>query len=83
MFRVRVREASARLSELTDLSAVFATLAETFSEDGSPRAEVRLRTSFLDGGLGAVDGQRRPRGADDDEVAVWTWNQAGMADVRP
>jgi UDP-GlcNAc:undecaprenyl-phosphate/decaprenyl-phosphate GlcNAc-1-phosphate transferase len=67
---VRVREASARLSEMADLSAVFASLAEIFAADGCARAEVRLATSFLEGRRGQVlVPVRRP----DDEVAVWTW----------
>ena len=80
---VRVREASARLSELDRPVGRLRHAGETFGEDGSPRAEVRLRTAFLDGRLGAVDGRRHPRGADDDDVAVWTWNGEGTADVRP
>lgn len=80
---VRVREASARLAEVTGLAAVFSTLGETFSEDVCPRAEVRLRTAFLDGRLGVVDGRRHARGLEEDEVAVWTWNAAGAGDVSP
>jgi UDP-GlcNAc:undecaprenyl-phosphate/decaprenyl-phosphate GlcNAc-1-phosphate transferase len=80
---VRVREASARLSEMEDLSAVFASLAEIFAADGCPRAEVRLVTSFLDGRRGQPDTDVASR-SEYDDVAVWTWWAAdpSAVDVR-
>jgi hypothetical protein len=68
----RVREASARLSKMVDLTTVFASLADVFAADGCPRAEVRLAMAFLDGrdgGLRAGSDHVRH----DDDVAVWTW----------
>jgi UDP-GlcNAc:undecaprenyl-phosphate/decaprenyl-phosphate GlcNAc-1-phosphate transferase len=63
---VRVHETCGRLAELHDMSDVFDALTQTFAEDGCPRVEIRLRTTFL--------GEERPgepgRRADDD-VVVW------------
>jgi hypothetical protein len=70
---VRMREASARLSEMEDLSTVFASLAEVFAADGCPRAEVGLRVSFLDGRRGRASDLTAGR-AGDGEVAVWSWS---------
>jgi UDP-GlcNAc:undecaprenyl-phosphate GlcNAc-1-phosphate transferase len=82
---VRVREASARIASLDDLSAVFVALGETFSEDGCPRAEVRLRATFLDGRRGAVGGRgpHRPDATEEDDVPVWTWNAPDVPNVHP
>jgi len=77
---VRLREASARLSELQDLSTIFASLGEIFAADGCPRAEVRLAASFLDGRREQSSGLAAPR-ADDDDVAVWTWHAPGQATI--
>jgi UDP-GlcNAc:undecaprenyl-phosphate/decaprenyl-phosphate GlcNAc-1-phosphate transferase len=73
----RVREASAKLTDMVDLTAVFASLADVFAADGCPRAEVRLATAFLhgrDGGGGAGS----VRIDDDVDVAVWTWCAPGQ-----
>ena len=68
---VRIREASMRVSDLTDLDRVFETLEETFAEDQFECAEVRLRRSFL-GGAQSADDYRRL----DDDVPVWAWHRS-------
>ena len=73
--RVRIREASARVAGLTDLTQVFAALARTFDDDQFMRAEVRLRRSFVDGVMDDVGLDRRL----EDDVAVWTWSRNGAA----
>jgi UDP-GlcNAc:undecaprenyl-phosphate/decaprenyl-phosphate GlcNAc-1-phosphate transferase len=73
---VRVREASARLSEMGDLAAVFESLAEIFAADGCPRAEVRLTMAFLDARRERVAPGPSAGGIDDTGVAVWTWRAA-------
>ena len=70
---VRIREASARLSEMEDLSSVFTSLAEVFAADGCPRAEVGLRVAFLDGRRGRSSDLTAGR-AGDGEVTVWSWS---------
>jgi UDP-GlcNAc:undecaprenyl-phosphate/decaprenyl-phosphate GlcNAc-1-phosphate transferase len=65
---VRLREASVRVAGLEDLSAVFGALSETFEAEDFQRIEVRLRPSFLDGGIGEPLDRRL-----DDDMAVWTW----------
>jgi UDP-GlcNAc:undecaprenyl-phosphate GlcNAc-1-phosphate transferase len=66
---VRVREASARLAAMGNLGEVFRTLEQTFADDGCPRVEIRLCTTFL----------RDARPADgvavDDDVSVWVWSR--------
>ena len=44
---VRIREASMRVSDLTDLDHVFEALEATFAQDEFECAEVRLRRSFV------------------------------------
>jgi UDP-GlcNAc:undecaprenyl-phosphate GlcNAc-1-phosphate transferase len=70
---VRVREASARLSEMDDLTAVFDSLAEIFAVDGCPRAEVRLTMSFLDARRERMPEVASTFAIDDPDVAVWSW----------
>jgi UDP-GlcNAc:undecaprenyl-phosphate GlcNAc-1-phosphate transferase len=69
---VRIREASHRVSELTDLDRVFETLDATFEEDEFECAEVRLRHSFV--GAGALMEYRRL----DDDVPVWAWHRSNV-----
>jgi UDP-GlcNAc:undecaprenyl-phosphate/decaprenyl-phosphate GlcNAc-1-phosphate transferase len=66
---VRVHEACARVAGLHDMSEVFEVLGQTFKDDGSPRIEIRLRTTFL-GEDGADPGRRT-----DDDVVVWAWSR--------
>jgi hypothetical protein len=82
---VRIREASARMGELGDLSAVFVALGEALGGDGCPRAEVRLRAEFLDGrrGTGGGRGAHRRDATDEDDVTVWTWNAVDRAQIEP
>lgn len=68
---VRIREASARLGDTGELTAVFRELERAFGEDEFDRAEVRLRPTFLDGG--DVPRDRRY----EDDVSVWTWVRDG------
>ena len=70
---VRIREASVRVSDLTDLDRVFETLEATFAEDRFECAEVRLRRSFV-GGDQSADAHRRL----DDDVAVWAWRRSDV-----
>jgi UDP-GlcNAc:undecaprenyl-phosphate/decaprenyl-phosphate GlcNAc-1-phosphate transferase len=67
---VRVHEACARLANLQDMSDVFATLGQTFDEDGCPRVEIRLRTSFLGEERLGEPGRRA-----EDDVVVWAWSR--------
>ena len=69
---VRLRETSVRVSELDDLTAVFEALEETFASEDFQRVEVRLRPSFLSGGIGDPFDRRL-----DDDVTVWTWSRNG------
>ncbi|HUQ80926.1 MAG TPA: MraY family glycosyltransferase [Gemmatimonadaceae bacterium] len=70
---VRIREASLRVSDLTDLDHVFDTLEATFAEDEFECAEVRLRRSFV--GVGpSNDAYRRL----DDDVPVWAWRRSDV-----
>jgi UDP-GlcNAc:undecaprenyl-phosphate/decaprenyl-phosphate GlcNAc-1-phosphate transferase len=69
---VRIREASLRVSELTELDRVFETLEATFEEDEFECAEVRLRHSFV--GSGALMEYRRL----DDDVPVWAWHRSNV-----
>jgi len=69
---VRIREASRRVSELTNLDRVFETLEATFEEDEFECAEVRLRHSFV--GSGALMEYRRL----DDDVPVWAWHRSNV-----
>lgn len=69
---VRIREASHRVSELTNLDRVFETLEATFEEDEFECAEVRLRHSFV--GAGALMEYRRL----DDDVPVWAWHRSNV-----
>ena len=82
---VRIREASARISLLDDLSAVFVAIGQTFAEDGCPRAEVRLRAAFLDGRRGAIGGHgpHRQDATEDDDVAVWAWSAPDVPVMQP
>ena len=50
---VRIREASIRVSDLTDLDRVFEALEATFAQDEFECAEVRLRRSFVGAGPSA------------------------------
>jgi UDP-GlcNAc:undecaprenyl-phosphate GlcNAc-1-phosphate transferase len=77
---VRIREASARLSEMEDLSNVFASLAEVFAADGCPRAEVGLRVAFVDGRRGRSSDLTAGR-AGDGEVTVWSWSAVEPAAI--
>jgi UDP-GlcNAc:undecaprenyl-phosphate/decaprenyl-phosphate GlcNAc-1-phosphate transferase len=70
---VRIREASLRVADLTDLDRVFDTLEATFAEDEFECAEVRLRRSFV--GVGpSMDAYRRL----DDDVPVWAWRRSDV-----
>jgi hypothetical protein len=69
---VRIREASLRVSELTELDRVFETLEAAFEEDEFECAEVRLRHSFV--GSGALMEYRRL----DDDVPVWAWHRSSV-----
>ena len=70
---VRIREASLRVSDLTDLDTVFQTLESTVAQDEFECAEVRLRRSFVGTGT-ASDGYRRL----DDDVPVWAWHRSDV-----
>jgi UDP-N-acetylmuramyl pentapeptide phosphotransferase/UDP-N-acetylglucosamine-1-phosphate transferase len=70
---VRIREASVRVSDLTDLDRVFEALEATFAEDEFECAEVRLRRSFV-GADSATDSHRRL----DDDVPVWAWHRSDV-----
>jgi UDP-GlcNAc:undecaprenyl-phosphate GlcNAc-1-phosphate transferase len=70
---VRIREASLRVSDLTDLDHVFEALEATFEQDEFECAEVRLRRSFV----GAVPGLDTYRRLDDD-VPVWAWHRSNV-----
>lgn len=70
---VRLREASARVSELANMRDILEVLEITFKQDGLKRAEIRLQRSFLNGkvALPAVP----PSG--DDEMPIWAWAANG------
>jgi UDP-GlcNAc:undecaprenyl-phosphate GlcNAc-1-phosphate transferase len=70
---VRIREASVRLSHLTDIDRVFETLEATFEQDEFESAEVRLRRSFV-GAAPSTDAYRRL----DDDVPVWAWRRSNV-----
>ena len=70
---VRIREASVRVSDLTDLDHVFEALEATFKHDEFECAEVRLRRSFAGGAL-SMDASRRL----DDDVPVWAWHRSDV-----
>jgi len=70
---VRIREASVRVSDLTDLDKVFEALESTFAQDEFECAEVRLRRSFL-GAAGHGEAYRRL----DDDVPVWAWHRSNL-----
>ena len=70
---VRIREASVRVSDLTDLDRVFDTLEETFAQERFECAEVRLRRSFV-GGDQTADAHRRL----DDDIPVWAWRRSDV-----
>jgi UDP-GlcNAc:undecaprenyl-phosphate GlcNAc-1-phosphate transferase len=55
---VRVREASARLADLSDLGEVFDALERLFAEDGCPRAELQLAAAFV----------QEPQ-----DLVLWSW----------
>ena len=74
---VRIREASMRVSDLTDLDHVFDALEAMFAQDEFECAEVRLRRSFVGSEAGAstgADGYRRL----DDDVPVWAWHRSNV-----
>ena len=70
---VRIREASVRLSHLTNIDRVFETLEATFEKDEFESAEVRLRRSFVGAGP-STDAYRRL----DDDVPVWAWRRSDV-----
>jgi len=70
---VRIREASVRVSDLTDLDHVFEALEATFAQDEFECAEVRLRRSFV-GAAPSMDTYRRL----DDDVPVWAWHRSNV-----
>jgi UDP-GlcNAc:undecaprenyl-phosphate GlcNAc-1-phosphate transferase len=70
---VRIREASLRVSDLTDLDHVFEALEATFAQDEFECAEVRLRRSFV-GTAPSTEGYRRL----DDDVPVWAWHRSNV-----
>jgi len=70
---VRIREASVRVSDFTDLDKVFQTLESTFEQDEFECAEVRLRRSFV-ATARYGDGYRRL----DDDVPVWAWYRSNV-----
>ena len=70
---VRIREASVRVSDLTDLDHVFEALETTFAQDEFECAEVRLRRSFVGAGP-SYDVYRRL----DDDVPVWAWHRSNV-----
>lgn len=70
---VRIREASARVSDLTNLDRVFEALEATFAQDEFECAEVRLRRSFIGAGP-STDTFRRL----DDDVPVWAWHRSDV-----
>jgi UDP-GlcNAc:undecaprenyl-phosphate GlcNAc-1-phosphate transferase len=67
---VRVHESCARLADLNDMSAVFDALGQTFAEDGCPRVEIRLRTTFLGEERSGEPGRRA-----DDDIVVWVYSR--------
>jgi UDP-GlcNAc:undecaprenyl-phosphate GlcNAc-1-phosphate transferase len=67
---VRMHEACARLSTMHDMSEIFDTLGQAFAEDGCPRVEIRLRTTFLGEERNGEPGRRA-----DDDVVVWAWSR--------
>ena len=69
---VRIREASNRVSNLTNLDRVFEMLEATFAQDEFECAEVRLRRSFV--GAQTADAYRRL----DDDVPVWAWHRSDV-----
>jgi len=72
---VRIREASMRVSDLTDLDHVFDALDAMFAQDEFECAEVRLRRSFVGSGAGAgTDAYRRL----DDDLPVWAWHRSDI-----
>jgi len=72
---VRIREASMRVSDLTDLDHVFDALEAMFAQDEFECAEVRLRRSFVGSGAGTGgDAYRRL----DDDVPVWAWHRSNV-----
>jgi hypothetical protein len=74
---VRLREASARVSDLDNMREIFEVLEGTFKEDGLKRAEIRLQRSFLNGKVALPT--VAPSG--DDEMPIWAW--AASSDVEP
>jgi len=70
---VRIREASLRVSDLTNLDHVFEALEATFEQDEFECAEVRLRRSFV-GAAPGLDTYRRL----DDDVPVWAWHRSDV-----
>ena len=70
---VRIREASVRVSDFTDLDKVFQALESTFEQDEFECAEVRLRRSFV-GTARYGDAYRRL----DDDVPVWAWHRSNL-----
>lgn len=74
---VRLREASARVSELANMREILEVLEGTFKEDGLKRAEIRLQRSFLNGKVALPTVP--PSG--DDEMPIWAW--AASSEVEP
>jgi hypothetical protein len=74
---VRIREASMRVSDLTDLDHVFDALEAMFAQDEFECAEVRLRRSFVGSEAGASTGAEAYRRLDDD-VPVWAWHRSNV-----
>ena len=70
---VRIREASVRVSDLTDLDKVFQALESTFEQDEFECAEVRLRRSFVGAGPNGEAYRRL-----DDDVPVWAWHRSNV-----
>ena len=70
---VRIREASSRVSDLTNLDHVFETLEQTFAQDEFECAEVRLRRSFVGSSAGGEAYRRL-----DDDVPVWAWHKSDV-----
>ncbi len=69
--RVRIREASGKMSGLDDLDEVFAMMQQTFEEDQFQRAEVRMRRGFLSESADVSPLDRRL----EDDVEVWSWSR--------